>query len=312
MGFGPDYSKNNYIFREVETSSRPGYSKKKQYSIFDEGIYGKPSASPRSMVMSYSLLNVLEIKHFSKRDTTGRGKKTKIFDNLNFSGTHNFSADTLRWSPVGTNGVFRLFKGLTTLNWRVSFDPYLRNEKGVRVNQFMIKETGRLVRLDQFGLNLNTNFTVEKIREMIENRGSDDSQSGSGKTPSKKATSPDDFAGWFNRFSFSHYISYERQFVLGTNRDTFLIGQHNLSVRGDIPISSKWAVNISNISYDFKARQFVYPDLGISRDLHCWEMRLSWQPTRGTYSFTIQAKPGTFQFLKVPYRQNNYDATGGF
>ena len=149
MSFGPDYSKNARIFQQVETSSRPGYSNKRQYSIFDEGIYGKPSASPRSMVLSYSLLNVLEIKHFSKRDTTGRGKKVKIFDNLNFTGSHNFSADTLRWSTVGTNGVFRLFKGISTLNWRVTFDPYLRNEKGQRVNRFMINEKGRVVRLDQ-------------------------------------------------------------------------------------------------------------------------------------------------------------------
>ena len=147
---------------------------------------------------------------------------------------------------------------------------------------------------------------------MIENWGSEDNEPGKSNTVKKKATSPDDFAGWFNNFSFSHYISYERQYVSGTNRDTFLIGQHNLSVRGNIPISSKWSVNISNISYDFKAGQFVYPDLGITRDLHCWQMQLSWQPTRGTYSFTIQAKPGTFQFLKVPYRQNNYDSTGGF
>ncbi len=313
MGFGPDYSKNGRIFREVETSSRPGYSRKKQYSIFDEGIYGKPSASPRSMVLSYSLLNVLEIKHLSKRDTTGRGKKTKIFDNLNFSGTHNFSADSLRWSTVGTNGVFRLFKGLSTLSWRVSFDPYLRNDNGVRVNRFMVNEKGRVVRLDQFGLNLNTNFTVGRIREMFENKGPDEKPAdGTTKTPPKSNAAPDDFLGWFDKFSFSHYISYERQFISGTNRDTFLVGQHNLSLRGDIPISSKWALNISNISYDFKANQFVYPDLGITRDLHCWEMRLGWQPTRGTYTFTIQAKPGTFQFLKVPYRQNNYDASGGF
>ena len=310
IGFGPDYSKNGYVFREVETSLRPGYSKKKQYSIFDEGIYGKPSISPRSMVLSYSLGNVLEIKHFSKRDTTGRGKKTRIFDNLTFSGNYNFSADSLQWSTVGTSGVFRLIKGFTTLNWRVAFDPYMRNSKGIRVNQFRINEEGRLLRLDQFGLNLNTSVNVRQIRELIEKRKV---RQGDPPQPSSTTkTTPDDLAGWFSQFSLSHYISYERQYVAGTNRDTFLIGQNNLSVRGDIPVSANWKLNISNISYDFKSKQFVYPDLGITRDLHCWEMRLSWQPTRGTYTFTLQAKPGTFQFLKVPYRQNNFDAQGGF
>lgn len=311
IGFGPDYSGNTRFFRQVETSSRPGYSKKRQYSIFDEGIYGKPSASARSMVLSYSLLNVLEIKHFSKRDTTGRGKKTKIFDNLNFSGNYNFSADSLQWSTVGTNGVFRFFKGLTTLNWRLTFDPYFRNERGTRVNSYNLNNGGGLLRLDQFGINVNTSFSVNQIRGMIENRGEKDkAKPGGGGGASNKP--PDDLLGWLDRFNFSHYITYERQYISGTNRDTFLIGQHNLSVRGDIPVSAKWTVNLSNISYDFKSKSFVYPDLGITRDLHCWQMSLSWQPTRGTYFFTINAKPGTFQFLKVPYRQNNFDGQGGF
>jgi hypothetical protein len=312
IGFGPDYSKNTNFFREVETSSRPGRSNKRQYSIFDEGIYGRPSASARSMVLNYSLLNVLEIKHFSKRDTTGWGKKTKIFDNLNFSGNYNFSADSLRWSTVGTNGVFRFFKGLTTLNWRLSFDPYILNENGRRVNRYTVKNGGKLARLDQFGININTGFTVSQIRDMIENRGEKDGATKKNAAQANANKAPDDLIGWLDRFNFSHYVTYERQFVPQTNRDTFLIGQHNISVRGDIPISAKWSVNISNISYDIKEKQFVYPDLGITRDLHCWQMSLSWQPTRGTYFFTINAKPGTFQFLKAPYRQNNFDARGGF
>ncbi len=314
IGFGPDYSQNDFFFREVETSSRPGFSNPRRYSIFDEGIYGRPSTSARSMVLSYSLLNVLEIKHFSKRDTTGKGRKTKIFDNLNFSGNYNFSADTLRWSTVGTNGVFRLFKGISTLNWQLGFDPYVLNNQGRRINEFALQQNGKLLRLDRFGVRLNTGFTVNQIRKMVEEARKETPSEGGppGNTRPAGRQAPDDLLGWFDKFSLTHYISYERQYVPGTNRDTFLIGQHNLAIRGNIPVSSKWTVNISNISYDFKAKQFVYPDLGISRDLHCWEMSLSWQPTRGTYFFTIQARPGTFQFLKVPYRQNNFDAQGTF
>ncbi len=311
MGFGPDYSRNTRIFREVETSSRPGRSNPRKYSIFDEGIYSKPSSSPRSMVVSYSLLNVLEIKHFSKRDTTGRGKKTKIFDNLNFNGNYNVSADSLRWSTIGTNGVFRFFKGLTTLNWRLSFDPYALNEQGRRINTFNKQYGGGLLRLDQFGINVNTSLSVRQLRDMIE-KGDDPTQPKSGSNPAAPNKTPDDFLGWLDRFNLTHSVSYERQFIPKTNRDTFVIGFHNLSIRGDIPVSSKWTVNISNISYDFQDKEFVYPDLGITRDLHCWQMSLSWQPTRGTYFFTINAKPGTFQFLKVPYRQSNFDGQGGF
>jgi hypothetical protein len=311
MGYSPDYSQNTRIFREVSTSSRPGRNKPVKYSIFDEGIYSKPSSSPRSMILSYSLLNVLEIKHFSKRDTTGRGKKTKIFDNLNFSGNYNFSADSLNWSTIGTNGVFRFFKGLTTLNWRLSFDPYDLNTQGRRINTYNINNGGGLLRLDQFGISVNTGLSVRQLRDMIE--GKDENAPKTNSNPAaNNSQKQDDFLSWFDRFNLTHTISYERQYVPGTSRDTFLIGFHNLSVRGDIPVSSKWTLNISNISYDFQDKEFVFPDFGITRDLHCWQMSLSWQPARGTYFFTINAKPGTFQFLKVPYRQNNFDAQGGF
>ncbi len=95
----------------------------------------------------------------------------------------------------------------------------------------------------------------------------------------------------------------------GTARDTFLIGQPTTSVfPGSIPLSSKWSINIGNISYDFQAKGLAYPDLGFTRDLHCWQLSLRWQPARGTYQFTITVKPGTLDFLKIPYRKNNYDA----
>ena len=36
-------------------------------------------------------------------------------------------------------------------------------------------------------------------------------------------------------------------------------------------------------------------------------MSLSWQPTRNVYLFSIQVKPGSLEFLKVPYRKNNFE-----
>jgi hypothetical protein len=62
------------------------------------------------------------------------------------------------------------------------------------------------------------------------------------------------------------------------------------------------------VGYDFKNRTMTFPDLNITRDLHCWQLSLNWQPTYGTYIFSINTKPGSLDFLKVPYRKNNLDA----
>jgi hypothetical protein len=130
--------------------------------------------------------------------------------------------------------------------------------------------------------------------------------------PAPAGATPDEFLGWFDQFRLNHRISFDRRPVFNADRDTFLIGTNNLSISGDIPLSSKWRINIGNISYDFQTQQVIYPDLGFTRDLHCWELSLRWQPVRGTYEFFIAVKPGTLDFLKVPYRKNIFDASGGF
>jgi hypothetical protein len=81
---------------------------------------------------------------------------------------------------------------------------------------------------------------------------------------------------------------------------------------GGMEVTPNWSIYFGNIGYDFISKQLTYPDIGISRDLHCWQMTFNWQPTRGTYAFNISVKPGTFDFLKVPYKRGNYDSSGGF
>jgi hypothetical protein len=267
------------------------------------------------VAISYSLGNLLELKHFSRRDTTERQeKKIRIFDNLAFSGFYSLTADSLKWSEVRTGGLFRLFKGVSTLTWNATFDPYIADERGQRINRFMVNEKGRLLRTSRLGIQLNTSFRISELRSRLSNRGDARGEQPTS-TPRAPAAISDDFLGWIGDFNVVHRISYERQLIptgVGTGRDTFVIGTNSLSVNGSIPLSSKWRINLNNISYDFKSKSLVYPDLGFTRDLHCWELSLSWQPVRGTYLFSLNVKPGSLDFLKIPYRKNNADARLSF
>ncbi|MCC6460150.1 MAG: LPS-assembly protein LptD [Saprospiraceae bacterium] len=306
-GWRPDYSQSDY-FRQVVTSVRPGRMDTLDYSIYEQAVYGRPSSGPRDLAISYGLGNVLEMKYFSaKKDTI---RRIRIFDNLNFSGSYSLTRDTLKWSTVGTGGLFRLFKGISNLTWNVTFDPYMLNEKGTRVNRFTIKEQGKLVRLASFSVALNTQMSIRDLRNLFSKEETPPANSGG--RPAAKKTENDDFLGWFDDFRVSHRISFDRRQIFGTNRDTFLVGTNNISFSGNIPLTPKWAINVGNISYDFQAKSFVYPDIGFTRDLHCWMFSLRWQPLRGTYEFFITVKPGTLDFLKVPYRKNYFDAQGGF
>ncbi len=303
VGFGPDFTNSRY-FRTVETDLRPAFNDTLRYSIFEDAVFGGPSSGARDVALNYNIINVLEIKHRTRNDSLPT-KKIRIFDNLGFSGNYSLTRDTLRWSTVSTGGLFRFFKGVINVTWNATFDPYIADAKGKRINQFVINERGRLLRTTALGFQVNTGFTVNQLRGIFSKTTEGESKTSNSNVPK------DDLLGWFDNWRVSHRVSFDRRLIptgYGTARDTFLIGTNNISVAGNIPLNSKWALNLNNISYDFPSKRLVYPDIGISRDLHCWQLSLSWQPTRGTYSFFIAVKPGTLDFLKVPYRKNNFDA----
>lgn len=306
-GFGPDFSKQqDRYFKSYYTDNRPGKGDTLLYGIYDDGIYNKPSIGKRDLSITYSISNLLEFKYFSaKQDTV---LKKRIFDGLNFAGSYTPTRDSLKWSIVSTGGLFRLFKGISNLTWNVTFDPYLADAKGARVNKFMIKEKGKLVRTTQFGIALNTGFQVKQLRDMFAQKGkpNDATSASTGQRRSK-----DDFISMFDNFRVEHRISFTRQLIptgFGTERDTFTIGTNSLNFSGSIPLSSKWSLDVDNINYNFLEKSLVYPSFGFTRDLHCWQLSFRWQPDRGTYEFFLGVKPGTLDFVKVPYRKNIFDA----
>jgi hypothetical protein len=303
-GLAPDFTQQqDRYFKTYFTDLRPDKRDTTTYSIFEQAMYSQPTLSERKVSINYSLVNVLEFKYFSaKKDTV---LKKRIFDNLTFSGSFNPSNDSLRWSTIGTGGLFRLFKGVSNLTWSATFDPYIADSTGRRINRTTLKERSTLVRTTQLGVQLNTGFQVKQIRELFSKKRNADAPAPSGPKLPK-----DDLWSMFDNFRVSHRISFARQLIptgVGTARDTITIGAHSLDFSGSIPLSSKWSLDVDNISYNFNSKSLVYPSFGFTRDLHCWQLSFRWQPDRGTYEFFLGVKPGTLDFVKVPYRQTIFD-----
>lgn len=319
FSYSPNYLNDNLgYFREVQTDSRfPDETRR--YSIFEDGVFGSPPQSGEQMSLNFSFRNILEAKYFSKKDSTD--KKLKIFDNLNVSGNYNFAADSLNFSQIRLSGATRFFKGTTTLRFNATYDPYAVNENGRRINKFAINESGQLLRFVQANVGIATNLTVSKIRALFQGREEPLDQGirrGAGGPPDgppgaaqARREREEDLLSLLENFSISHNISF-RWFQNNEQRDTFQITTNSLNLRGSINMTKHWSINVGNIGYDFSRKDITYPSVGFSRDLHCWEMGLNWQPTRGTYSFFIRVKPGTLDFIKLPYQQNNADALRAF
>ncbi|MEL6275070.1 MAG: putative LPS assembly protein LptD, partial [Bacteroidota bacterium] len=272
--------------------------------------------------LSYNITNLFEAKIYSKKDSTT--ENVKLFQNFNISGSYNFVADSLQWSPVRFSAGTRFFKGITTLRMNATFDPYERifdssNSMGRRVNITTLSASQVPFKLTSFTGNLSTNITVAKIRELFQ--GAEEEVISDVREERRKQREKEnelfeetDLLSLFENFSIRHNLSYRvNRFVVGEEgnaRDSlpFEIQANSIELRGRIQLTENWQVDIGSIGYDFVSQRVTYPYLSLARDLHCWEMRFNWAPTRGTYSFTIGVKPGTFDFINVPYQRNRLDA----
>ena len=334
LGYAPNYLNPNLgyfdtVQEDVRFSDPDDFE---LYSIFEDGIFGGPPSSDRQMSLSYSINNIFEAKYWSKKDTIA--KKFKLFDNIIVRGNYNFAADSLNWSKVTMSGTTRFFKGATTVSVGASFDPYIQeeNENGslVRVNKTAWATNGQLLRFEDARASFATRLTVGKIRALFQGKEEEVVEDIRGRRNNnglnddglpidpldERQQRPEkieevDFLSLFENFSVNHNIAF-RWDKTSENRDTFIVTTHALNVRGNIQLTENWGVNIGNFGYDFVRKGLSYPSVGFTRDLHCWELGMNWQPTRGTYSFYIRVKPGSLDFINIPYNRNNADAFNAF
>ena len=308
FSYQPDYLNPalGYV-RSVQNDTRFP-DERTSYSIFSGQIFGAPPQSGKRASLNYSVTNLIEGKFFSKRDSTE--KKVVFFRNIRLSGNYNFAADSLNWSSVRGSGTTSLFNGMTNVNFGFDFDPYAIDENGRTINRLYRRETGKLLRFDAANLNVSTRITVRQIRDLLKGKNSDviteSVDPGARPRPGQES-----LLDVLEAFTLNHQFNL-RWDDMGAEGVVSNISTNAVTTRGNIQMTPNWSVNVGNIGYDFQQKRVTYPDLGFTRDLHCWTMSFRFQPQRGTYFFTVRAKSPKFEFLKVPYQRGNQDAFGGF
>ena len=301
LSYSPDYTDPAQgHYKNLSYTDVNGEFVSSTYSAYQEELFGGPSRGGEMFGISYNLTNIFEAKTFSKRDSSF--KKIKFFDNISVSGNYNFIADSLNWSLINVGGTMRLFKGLSTLRLSAQFDPYAL-ENGTRINTLHSKENGGLLRFSSATLGVSTGTTIKNLRQLF----SGEKTTVNNKAPNQKSSSSGTLWALFDGLRISHNFNL-RSVRKDDDHHVFDVSTHSVNLRGSIPLSPNWRLRISNIDYNFVQKTTAYPDIGIARDLHCWEMGVDWQPVRGTYSFFIRVKPGSLDFVRLPYKQNRVDA----
>lgn len=307
MLYAPNYlSPERGYFQYLPNPNNP--EEVDRYSVYDNAIYGGPPSSEQQMALNYTINNIFEAKYFSKKDSAD--KKLKLFDNIIVSGNYNFAADSLKWTPMNISGTTRLFKGMSTFSFRAQYDPYITDENGIRINRLAWKENGKVLRFDNAFGSLNSNFEFSKIRTWFQKNKEEQEEDNESKFQ-RQDEQIQDFWSLFENFNVQHNFAFSIN-QKPSGKDTLVVNTNSINIVGSIKLTDNWFINIGNFGYDFARKGLSYPSVSFSRDLHCWEMGLGWQPTRGTYSFFLRVKPGSLDFLKIPYTRNNADGLRAF
>ena len=305
-----------------------------QYSHYAGSLYGAPGTG-KSGNINFSLSNNVEMKVRNDKDTTGTVPFTKVslIDNLSVSGSYNMAADSMRWSMFNASLRLKLGKNYS-ISLSGAFDPYMYglNSNGtyVRVNKLRW-EHGGLPRFQGTSTSYSYTLSNETFKKLFEkkdiakknsdktnstdesttNKGQSSTDKKDGDKSKKTEMDEDGFqkvtipwsisANYSVRYSPSTFNYEKMEFDMGFT--------HNLSFSGNLSLTTNWKFNAST-TYDFKAQQFTYTNINITRNLHCWTMTASVVPfgIYKSYNFKLGVNASMLQDLKYD-KQSGYGTT---
>jgi hypothetical protein len=81
-----------------------------------------------------------------------------------------------------------------------------------------------------------------------------------------------------------------------------------LTVRGHLQLTKKMNITYTT-GYDFTGKEITMTQIGITRDLHCWDMSFNWVPNGNMkmWEFSIKVKASVLADLKYERRKDYHD-----
>jgi hypothetical protein len=235
-------------------------------------------------------------------DTSSESKKIQLLD-MHISTSYNFVAhhNKLRDLDIsfGTQiaNLLNFNGGATYSFYELLTDEYGKKYTGER---YLYKNGQGLLRLTQFSFSLSTSLSAALFSKQGDkkNKSQTETTSPSVAEPQlrQKINSglyeeekPDFSIPWDLALSFAYSRDNENKAKTANLRAAF-----SFSLSQSLKFSC-------DTGYDFTTWQLATPSIRIYKDLHCWEMNLSWNPIgiyRG-YRLEIRVKAPQLQDLKI-------------
>ncbi|MDR3704991.1 MAG: putative LPS assembly protein LptD [Paludibacteraceae bacterium] len=311
--FNPDFSDSRWGSWSTYTDS---LGRNVKYSPFKNGIYGTTSAG-RSSSIGISLTNNLEMKVKHLNDTTGKPeyKTVSLIDAFTVSSSYNLAADSLNWADFNASLRLKILKDFT-LNLTGVFDPYMYGLTSagtpVQINKLRWNN-GKLPRLKStstaFSYSLNNNtFKKKAVQPTTTNNSPAAANAPNNKAKKDTVNDNDGYEKlklpW--TLSLDYSLTYQYSDFDKDKMEYNRALAHNVGIRGTLNLTNKWSFNAST-SYSFNEKVITYSSLGITRDLHCWQMSANVVPFGAykSYNFLIQVKSTLLSDIKYQ-KQSDY------
>jgi len=247
----------------------------REYTYFDAGFYGRPSANSSNM-LQFGLSNSFEAKI---RDKEGNTKKIDIIKNLTFSSFYNFNADSLKLGLISMSGGVEPVKGLPL---RVSglWDPYAVDSSGHTIPLPAYKAGQGWIRLKRLQFSTSFQLNDAKMKKILGwQEKKPEAEFIGGKKPSTSSQKVRD--AYRNPIKWQVNVSYNFTYSnkLYHPDDPYFkpVSPHTLNFSGQIEFSPGWSVRF-NSGYDLVKKGLTYTYMNFRRDLKSWFMTFTWRP----------------------------------
>ena len=289
------------------------------YSPYEDNIYGGPPSGTNNL-LNLSLVNNIEAKVLSRRDTTSRFKKIPILENITVSGSYNMAADSLKFSFISVSGRTKLTE-YARINFNGSFDPYnyVVNSDGriSRVDAFLWDRERKLASFENGTVAINSNgfgsqsFGKRKQEPKVVEEG-EETENSSPVIERKKSFFKAVPPTWNVSFGYSLYarrVRYSEQQDEGFALMDSISVTQSIQFNGDINLFGRFKIS-ANSGYDFVMKEFTPTTLLLTVDLNCWELNARVVPFgfRKSYGISLNIKSSMLKDLKL---ERNRNISGG-
>jgi lipopolysaccharide assembly outer membrane protein LptD (OstA) len=305
--YRPDFGKEQYGFWKEIATDVPYVYRGGKYSIFENEIFSGPVQGTQNS-LGVNLNNNLEAKIRKKTDTGYVFNKVTLLQNLSFSGSYNFAADSFNMSLVSMTGRTKIWKYFDLI-FNSTFDPYYSTvntytlygvayESTYRTSRYLLDENGRIADFKSGNIAINAAFSSNMITSRAKKPDLTNGAERGAAAPTNTAQAQEKLPWSLNIY---YNVNYTK--VLEKVKDI-----QTLNFSGDVGITKYWKLGVTS-GYDFSNRNLSYTSINLYRDLKCWEARIDWVPFgfRKSYSLTINLKTSMLSDVKIPRQRQWYD-----